>query len=150
MWNTMECKRDSFSGVLGGARETRWECVSHRLNFAVEVFSVLPEKDQRTQVFLFIILYLGSAKNPINIALFFFVFSSIHRLQRNKGKSFRDVINGSCRKVTWMSRISTARTADTLSRRADTWNNEATVLAVWLLPNELHWNEAKKRTKSIE
>ena len=31
MWNIMECKRDSFSGVLGGARETRWECVSHCL-----------------------------------------------------------------------------------------------------------------------
>ena len=32
MWNTMECKRDSFSGALGGARETHWEYVSHRLN----------------------------------------------------------------------------------------------------------------------
>ena len=31
MWNTMECKRDSFSGALGGVRETHWECVSHHL-----------------------------------------------------------------------------------------------------------------------
>ena len=31
MWNTMECKRDGFSGALGGARETHWECVSHAL-----------------------------------------------------------------------------------------------------------------------
>ena len=38
MWNTMECKRDSFSGVLGGARETRWECVSHRLKSLFLVF----------------------------------------------------------------------------------------------------------------
>ena len=28
MWNTMECKRDCFSGALGGARETYWERVS--------------------------------------------------------------------------------------------------------------------------
>ena len=28
----MECKRDSFSGALGGARETHREYVSHRLN----------------------------------------------------------------------------------------------------------------------
>ena len=31
MWNTMKCKRDSFSGVLGGAKETHWERVSHAL-----------------------------------------------------------------------------------------------------------------------
>ena len=31
MWNTMECKRDSFNGSLGGASETHWECVSHCL-----------------------------------------------------------------------------------------------------------------------
>ena len=29
MWNTMECKRDSSNGSLGGASETHWECVSH-------------------------------------------------------------------------------------------------------------------------
>ena len=29
MWNTMECKRDSFNGSPGGASETHWECVSH-------------------------------------------------------------------------------------------------------------------------
>ena len=29
MWTTMECKRDSFNGSLGGASETHWECVSH-------------------------------------------------------------------------------------------------------------------------
>ena len=28
MWNTMECKRNGFSGALGGARETHWERVS--------------------------------------------------------------------------------------------------------------------------
>ena len=27
----MECKRDSFNGALGGARETHWEYVSHCL-----------------------------------------------------------------------------------------------------------------------
>ena len=32
MWNTIECKRDSFNGSLGGASETHWECVSHCLN----------------------------------------------------------------------------------------------------------------------
>ena len=32
MWNTMECKRDSFNGSLGGASETHWECVPHCLN----------------------------------------------------------------------------------------------------------------------
>ena len=31
MWNTMECKRDSFSGALGGATKTHWERVSHAL-----------------------------------------------------------------------------------------------------------------------
>ena len=31
MWNTMECKRDSFSGAVGGARETHWDRVSHAL-----------------------------------------------------------------------------------------------------------------------
>ena len=31
MWNTMECKRDSSNGSLGGASETHWECVSHCL-----------------------------------------------------------------------------------------------------------------------
>ena len=31
MWNTMECKKDNFSGALGRARETHWECVSHAL-----------------------------------------------------------------------------------------------------------------------
>ena len=25
MWNTMECKSDTFSGALGGGRETHWE-----------------------------------------------------------------------------------------------------------------------------
>ena len=38
MWNTMECKRDSFSSALGGARETHWERVSHALNTLI-VFS---------------------------------------------------------------------------------------------------------------
>ena len=33
MWNTMECKRDSFNGSLGGASETHWECVSHCLKY---------------------------------------------------------------------------------------------------------------------
>ena len=28
---TMECKRDSFSGVLDGVKESHWECVSHRI-----------------------------------------------------------------------------------------------------------------------
>ena len=32
MWNTMKCNRESFSGALGGVRETHWECVSHALN----------------------------------------------------------------------------------------------------------------------
>ena len=31
MWNTMRCKRDNFSGALGGARETHRERVSHAL-----------------------------------------------------------------------------------------------------------------------
>ena len=31
MWNTIECKRDGFSGALGGARKTHWERVSHAL-----------------------------------------------------------------------------------------------------------------------
>ena len=31
MWNTMECKRDSSNGSLGGASEIHWECVSHCL-----------------------------------------------------------------------------------------------------------------------
>ena len=31
MWNTMKCKRDSFSGALDGTRETHWKYVSHRL-----------------------------------------------------------------------------------------------------------------------
>ena len=31
MWNTMDAKRDNFSGALGGARETHWERVSHAL-----------------------------------------------------------------------------------------------------------------------
>ena len=33
MWNTMECKRDSFSDALGGTREMHWERVSHALKF---------------------------------------------------------------------------------------------------------------------
>ena len=37
MWNTMKCKKDSFSGALGGARETHWECVSHRLNVRIHI-----------------------------------------------------------------------------------------------------------------
>ena len=32
VWNTMECKRDSFIGALSGARETHREYVSHHLN----------------------------------------------------------------------------------------------------------------------
>ena len=31
MWSTMECKRDSCNGSLGGASETHRECVSHCL-----------------------------------------------------------------------------------------------------------------------
>ena len=30
-WNTMECERDSLSGVFSGAKETHWERVSHTL-----------------------------------------------------------------------------------------------------------------------
>ena len=37
MWNTMECKRDSFNGSLGGASETHWECVSHCLNATIHL-----------------------------------------------------------------------------------------------------------------
>ena len=37
MWNTMECKRDSFNDSLGGASETHWECVSHCLKGGVRV-----------------------------------------------------------------------------------------------------------------
>ena len=36
MWNTMECKRDNFSGALGGGGESHWECVSHGLNFVIK------------------------------------------------------------------------------------------------------------------
>ena len=61
MLNTMECKRDSFSGAPGGVRETHWEYVSHALKeshhlawilnnffaiFGIERFTQLPaERD---------------------------------------------------------------------------------------------------------
>ena len=40
MWNTMECKRYNFNGSLGGASETRWECVSHCLKAMWNTLSV--------------------------------------------------------------------------------------------------------------
>ena len=48
MWNTMECKRDRFTGALGGARESHWERISHALkNFddysQISVFAILAQ-----------------------------------------------------------------------------------------------------------
>ena len=39
-WNTMECERESFSGALGGARETHWQCVSHCLKARLNILSL--------------------------------------------------------------------------------------------------------------
>ena len=43
----MECKRDSFSGAFGGAKETYWERVSHALK------PVKSEIETTYQVFLY-------------------------------------------------------------------------------------------------
>ena len=56
MWNTMECKRDSFNGSLSGTSETHWECVSHCLmsNSAVNLnllFSFLGTLEKTEEIF---------------------------------------------------------------------------------------------------
>ena len=44
MCNTMECKRDSFSGAFGGARGTHWERVSHALNlWGIKIVKIFHE-----------------------------------------------------------------------------------------------------------
>ena len=59
MWNTMECKRDSFSGALGGARETNWDCVSHRINcrfFSARAVNGMPGKSTEGSWTIFLFL----------------------------------------------------------------------------------------------
>ena len=47
MWNTMECKSDSFSD-LGGAKETHWERISHARNgFILQTSDTFSTYDHR-------------------------------------------------------------------------------------------------------
>ena len=65
MWNTMECKRDSSNGCLGGARETHWGFVSHCLKHT---------KIQRKQMMIISIVWANFlwAKKTTSVTTVFF------------------------------------------------------------------------------
>ena len=82
MWNTMECKRDNFNGSLGGASETRWECVSHCLKgvnrfkkgFFKMIFMIFFDNKGMNIIYLYFvkILYIYLRRN-CEIFKFFFL-----------------------------------------------------------------------------
>ena len=77
MWNTMECKKDSFDGSLGGASETRWECVSHRLNEKWYTFSVCVSRSAASATD---IISLGTIRVSLRVkAMCHTIWSATHR-----------------------------------------------------------------------